>query len=49
MFPIRTARCSEREIIEAAKTKGTGRADDKNTNPETKKIEAKTTTSVKVG
>jgi signal transduction histidine kinase len=38
-----------REIVEVAKTKGTGWVDYKYTNPETKKIEAKTTYVVRVG
>ena len=38
-----------KEIVEVAKTKGTGWVDYKYTNPETKKIEAKTTYVVKVG
>jgi cytochrome c len=38
-----------KEIVDVAKTKGTGWVDYKYTNPETKKIEAKTTYVVKVG
>jgi cytochrome c len=38
-----------KEIVEVAKTKGAGWVDYKYTNPETKKIEAKTTYVVKVG
>jgi cytochrome c len=38
-----------KEIVEVAKTKGTGWVDYRYTNPETKKIEAKTTYVVKVG
>ena len=38
-----------KEIIDIAKTKGTGWVDYRYTNPETKKIEAKTTYVVKVG
>ncbi len=38
-----------KEIVEVAKTKGTGWVDYKYTNPETKKIEAKTTYVVRVG
>jgi signal transduction histidine kinase len=38
-----------KEIVVVAKTKGTGWVDYKYTNPETKKIEAKTTYVVKVG
>jgi len=38
-----------KEIVDVAKTKGTGWVDYRYTNPETKKIEAKTTYVVKVG
>ena len=38
-----------KEIVEVAKTKSTGWVDYRYTNPETKKIEAKTTYVVKVG
>ena len=38
-----------KEIVDIAKTKGTGWVDYRYTNPETKKIEAKTTYVVKVG
>ncbi len=38
-----------KEIVDVAKTKGSGWVDYKYTNPETKKIEAKTTYVVKVG
>lgn len=38
-----------RDIVEVAKTKGTGWVDYKYTNPETKKVEAKTTYVYKAG